>query len=169
LASLTMRAQIGLIFLLAAASVAAFTTSRGVAMIGSPTIALLVTVPSFILIRHIQRTAESVRGEPLPRWARLLIPIPIVFFLAANLDGVISFLAYIHEHPVAVRVRSSQYQAWSANRLFYPGLAALVLLPFPLVGRFSIRLSLHILVGHFLWLFFPLIPLALASGVPFRD
>lgn len=164
-----MRAQIALIFLLAAAAVAAFTTSSGIAVVASPIIALVVTVPSFILIRHIQRTAETVRSEPLSRWSRLLIPVPVILFLAANLDGVFSFLAYISHHPVAVRVRNSQCQAWNADRLFYPGFASLVLLPFLLGDRFSIRLVLHVWVGHLLWFFFPLVPLALASGVPFRD
>jgi hypothetical protein len=164
-----MRVQIALIFLLAAAAVAAFSTSSFVAVIGSTIIAGLVTVPTFFLLRHIQRTAESIYGEPLSRWSRLIIPIPIILFLAANLDGVLSFLAYTDQHPVAVWVRSSRYQAWNADRLFYLGLASLILLPFILDGHFSIRLSLHVWIGHFLWLFFPLLPLALASGVPFRD
>ncbi len=94
---------------------------------------------SLLLVRHIERTAQHVRGELLPRWARLLIPIPIILFLLGNLDGVLSLIAYLDDHHGAVPVRYSENQAWNADRFCYAGTVSVVLLPFSLGRRFYLH------------------------------
>lgn len=135
------------------------------------TVALFVAIPSVFLIRMIERSAEAIRGGNLSRWRRLLIPLPIVFFLASNLDGVFSFVSYLSTHPTAVPVRCPEHQAWSTDRFFYAGIIAAALLPFVLVGQpfKSMGFVFCVWAGHALWILFPFAPLLLASGVPFQQ
>ena len=137
-----------------------------------PIIAALIGIgPSLLLIRAIERRAERLAGGPLSRWRRILIPLPIVCFLAANLDGVLSLVSYLQSHPGAVAARYDGNQAWSADRFFYAGVLALALLPFVLapVPLRGFRLLLVTWGGHALWMLFPFAPLLLASGVPLQQ
>jgi len=137
-----------------------------------PTItALIGIVPSWLLIRAIERRAECLAGGPLGFWRRIFIPLPIVFFLAANLDGILSLVSYLQSHPGAVALRYDGNQAWNADRFFYAGFLSLALLPFliapaPLRG---VRLLLVTWGGHIIWMIFPFAPLLLASGVPLQQ
>jgi hypothetical protein len=128
-------------------------------------------IPSLFLIRAIERSAERLSGARLSRWRRLLIPLPIVLFLAANLDGVLSLISYLHSHPGAVAVRDDGNLAWSTDRFFYAGFLALGFLPFVLAPTPLRGYSLFLVTwgGHTLWMFFPFAPLLLASGVPFQQ
>lgn len=133
-------------------------------------VVLLVAIPSLYLIRMIERSAEQVRGASLSRWRRLLIPLPIVLFLIANLDGVLSLLSYLQTHPWAIPARYSWNRAWNTDRFLYAGFIAVALLPFALVPQpfKSTGLLLRVWVGYALWIFVPFALLLLASGVPLQ-
>ena len=138
-------------------------------MIARLAIAALVLAASLFLIRYIERTAERIRGDALARWSRLLIPVPIILLLLGNLDGVLSLLAYLEEHPAAVPARYSENQAWNTDRFFYAGMVSAGLLPFGLGCRFSLRLVAQVWIGFVLWIIFPFSLLLLATGVPLQD
>ncbi|CAN5866857.1 hypothetical protein BH11VER1_BH11VER1_27100 [soil metagenome] len=128
--------------------------------------------PSWLLIRAIERCAVSLWGGPLSLWRRILIPLPIICFLAANLDGVLSLLSYLSSHPEVTSVaRYEGNQAWDTDRFFNAGLFSVGLLPFviaptPLRGFLLLPV---VWVGHVLWIMFPFAPLLLATGVPFQQ
>ena len=133
-------------------------------------VATLGTIPSIALILGIERRAERLNGAPLVWWRRLFIPLPIFFFLIANLDGIFSFLSYAASHPSTIWVRYDTSRAWDADRFFYPGFLAVALLPFlvassPMRG---VRLLLAVWGGHTLWVFFSFVPWLLATGVPLQ-
>jgi|GEM_PF-6987092 len=132
---------------------------------------LLVVVLSTVLIRAVERDAEKVNGTRLPRGRRWLIPVPILLFLAANVDGVFSLLAYLESHPNAAPYRYSDHQAWSTDRFMIAGLVAVGLLPFLLVRR-PYRFPMFVMrtwFVHLVWVLIPFVLLALASGVPLQD
>jgi hypothetical protein len=134
-------------------------------------VGLFVTIPSTLLIWMIERSAERVRGGRLSRWRRLLIPLPIVLFLVANFDGILSFLSYTETHQSELPFRYSHHQAWSTDRFMYAGMIAAALVPFVLVRQpfKSLGFVLGVWAGYALWLMVPFVPLLLASGVPFRE
>lgn len=108
---------------------------------------LWVTGLSVVLFRDVERDAKEVRGGLLPRWRRLLIPIPAVIFLVANLDGIFSLMAYIDTHPFAVVARYRENQQWNTDRFFVVGIVASFILPFLVCGRFEIWAFLRDLAG----------------------
>lgn len=133
--------------------------------------ALICIVPSALLIQVIERHAERLAGRPLSLWRRILIPVPIICFLAANLDGVLSLGYYLQSHPGAIAARYKGNQAWNTDRFFYAGFLSLAFLPFvlaPMPFR-GIRLLLVTWGGHALWILFPFTPLLLACGVPLQQ
>jgi hypothetical protein len=132
---------------------------------------ILGTLVSFLLVRDLERRAEAVSGTPLHRWQRLLIRLPIIFFLAANLDDVLSLHSYMRTHPYALPIRYSGNRAWETERGLYAGLISIAILPFLLTrypGR-ALRLVPSMCGGHTLWLIFIYGPLLLATGVPLQD
>ena len=137
-------------------------------MIYPLTVAFLVAIPSVFLIRMIERSAERIRGGTLSMWRRFLIPLPIVLFLVANIDGVLSLLAYLDTHPGTLAARYSENQAWNADRFFYAGIVAAACLPFVLVAKAykSPGFIFRVWAGQALWILVPYGPLLMASGVP---
>ena len=134
-------------------------------------VALVGIIPSWVLIRAIERHAERLAGGPISLWRRIMIPLPIICFLVANLDGVLSLMSYLQSHPGAVVARYDDNQAWNANRFYYPGLLCLAFQPFVLTPapKQGFRLLLVTWGGHALWMLFPFAPLLLASGVPLQQ
>jgi hypothetical protein len=134
-------------------------------------ISFWVVIASVALVLLIERGAQRAAGAPLPWWRRLMIPLPIMLFLCANIDGILSLRAYLDMHPNTLPFRYSENQAWNTDRLFNVGIAAAALLPFLITSKLS-KLPLLVLgvwFAHVLWIFFALAPLLLATGVPFRD
>lgn len=129
---------------------------------------LLVIVASYYLVIQIERRAEEIRGRGLSRWARLLIPVPAILFLIANIDSILSFLAYLQENPRAGLGRYSGKQAWNTDRFFWAGIGSVLVLPTVILPGFSWRLMFTVWGGYLAWLFFFGIHLV-ATGVPFQD
>ncbi len=132
---------------------------------------LISVIPSWLLILIIERRAVRLWGGPVPLWRRILIPLPIICLLAANLDGVLSLLSYLAAHPHALAIRYEGNQAWDTDRFFYAGLISVGLLPFviaptPLRGFLLLPV---VWIGHVLWMLFPFGPLLLMSGVPLQQ
>ena len=132
--------------------------------------ALMCTATSWLLIRTIERYAESLTGAPLAFWRRILIPLPVICLLAANVDGVLNLVSYLQSHPGAVAIRYTGNETWKTDRFFYAGMLFLALLPFILapVPLRCFRLLLVTWGGHAMWMIFPFVPLLIASGVPLR-
>ena len=144
------------------------------------------TILSLWVILAIERSAQRLTGAPLPRWRRLLIPLPIILFLAANLEGVLSSSAYAASHATTF-TRDSQ--AWATGRYWFDlaGLSFLLLpfvldpllrrspltilrvllLPFVLAPPLRQRARLVVVVWgcHVLWLFFVFFPWLMLTGV----
>jgi hypothetical protein len=135
------------------------------------TVALFVSIPSVLLILIIERSAKRICGGAISWPRRYLIPLPIVLFLIANLDGVFSLLAYLETHPTAIPARYSENQAWDAERFFNLGIIAVAFLPFFLISKPYKSLGFIFLVWalHALWMLLSYFPLLLATGVPLQN
>ncbi len=134
-------------------------------------ITLWVTVLSLLALLALEKLAKRIYGTSLVRWQRWLLPVPMMAFLAANLDGVHSLGAWLETHPGHFAIRYAGNSAWDTLRFAYPGMLGLLFIPclqkssFLRVAHFSILWWFF----HLLWLFFVLFPLGLATGVPLRD
>ena len=129
-----------------------------------------VLVASVALILLTERFAERAAGIPLAWWRRLMIPLPTLLFLSANIDSILSLGAYLDTHHAAP-FRYVGQQAWDTGRFYIAGLAAAAFLPFLLASRFRglATLAGEVLCAHFLWLIFAFYPLLLATGMPLRQ
>lgn len=140
-------------------------------MFTSLLVAILVAVPSYLVIRLVEKCAVSVRKAPLSGWRLYLIPLPLVLLLAGNFDAVLSLLAFLDTHPTAVAGRYSGNEAWNSDRLIIAGLISAAFLPFVLVNQ-SYQHSgfiLRVWAIFALWILFPFAPLLLISGVPLQQ
>lgn len=140
-------------------------------MISALIAAFAVTIPSWVIIRTIERQAEILAGGRIAFWKRMSIPAPIVCLLAANLNDLISLAAYVQAHPRAIVYRDGHERTWETECLFYVGLVFVLVLPFILAKtpRQGFRLAPVVWGAHFFWMLFPFAPLLLATGVPFQD
>lgn len=141
-------------------------------MLSLAIVSFFCVMPSLLLILMIERRAIRLGGALLPLWRRLLIPLPIFFFLVANLDSVLSLLSYLNTHPGKMfAIRYDGNEAWNTDRFFYAGLFSVGLLPFviastPLNG---VQLLPVVWMGHVIWMVFPFAPLLLVTGVPLQQ
>jgi hypothetical protein len=142
-------------------------------MTSGPTIGVLVYVilASTLFVWSAEKTAEKFNGKPLQRWQRLLVPVPILIFLVANLDGLWSLWVYLETHPGVVAARYSENQAWSADRFFYVGAGVALVLPFLLVRPAwkAVGFAPILWAAHLVWMLIVWAPLLLISGVPLRN
>jgi hypothetical protein len=132
---------------------------------------VFVTCPSMWLILAIERKAARLFGSRLPFYRRLLIPIPIVALLAANLSGVMSLGSYLQAHPETFPIRNPENLAWRSDGFAIGGLALVFVMPWLLTGsvRGGFEILCRVWIGHFLWLACPFWLLLLMTGVPLRD
>ena len=134
---------------------------------------VFVTCLSMWLILAIARKAARLFGGRLPFYRRLLIPIPIVALLAANLSGVMSLGSYLQAHPGTFPVRhpaNLENLAWRSDGIGIAGLAMAFVMPWLLTGsvKGGFEILCRVWIGHFLWVACPYWPLLLMTGVPLR-
>ena len=131
---------------------------------------VFVTCLSMWLILAIERKAARLFGGRLPFYRRLLIPIPIVALLAANLSGVMSLGSYLQAHPETFPSRYPENLAWRSEGIGIAGLALVFVTPWLLIGsvKGAFEILCRVWIGHFLWVACPYWPLLLMTGVPLR-
>ena len=129
---------------------------------------LWVTSLSMLLIVGLERRAFRIRGKPLSVWQRWLIPFPLILLVGANLDSILSELAWLEAHPNYYSHRYSDNHAWNTDRFFVLGLIVAVVLPFALSHKSRQLADLVPLfwIGYFVWFLFVWTLLASGTGLP---
>ncbi|MES2469300.1 MAG: hypothetical protein V4675_18485 [Verrucomicrobiota bacterium] len=129
---------------------------------------LWVTSLSMLLIVGLERRAFRIRGAPLSAWQRWLTPLPLILLVGANLDSILSLLAWSETHPYGSYSRFSDNQAWNTDRFFVLGLIVAGLLPFALSHKPRQLADLVPLfwIGYFVWFLFVWTLLASGTGLP---
>lgn len=130
---------------------------------------------SLLCILLMERAVVHTACAPLSRLRRLLIPLPVILLLAANLDGVLSLKAWVEmeniKNRAVIPARYSGNEAWDTVRFALAGLIGAAILPFLVTRGFRKKFAVLPAVWtlQFLWFIFVLFPLMLMTGLPLRD
>ena len=85
------------------------------------------TLLSVLLVVTLEKHLVYWSGKPPPRWKRLLIPVPVLFIIASNLDAVRSFGVWSEAHQ-GVYFRYFENNDWDPDRLLKAGLLSAVII-----------------------------------------
>ncbi len=137
-------------------------------------IAAMIYVVSLsgIWLLGTEKVLVSVLNRRLSGIQRILLPLPLILFLSANIDGIISFNEYMTTSPDAdVYIRYPGNEAWNTERLFLAGVVAFLLIPLAFAMEIrKIVLSYLLYFGFtFLWVMVVFIPFLLYCKVPLQD